>query len=323
MWLGRYGVDGLHAAAMAPDDADTPHTTEQGPAITVWQRLGEALSRRFPAAQGMAEGSPCGTLVTHPPHACGLDFGLAWDRLWAHDTLRYMARDPIHRGFHQHELTSRMAHAWGERFVLPLSHPHVAPGRGSLLAQMPGDRWRQFANLRLLYGSMWGQPGKKLMFMGCEFAQLAEWNRDASLDWHLLGDAMHRGVQDWVADLNRLHRDLPALHELDHDPAGFAWIDSSDTVNSVLAWLRRSRDGDRVLVVCNFTPVPRPGYRVGVPAGGEWRELANSDAVQYGGSGVGNFGGVWAQAAPAHGHAWSVELTLPPLAVLMLREVGP
>ena len=331
VWLDRFGVDGLRVDAVASmlylDYSRKPGEwvpnihggRENLEAIGLLRRLNDALSRRFPGAQCIAEESTAWPMVSRPTSIGGLGFGLKWDMGWMHDTLRFMARDPIHRGFHHHELTFRMLYAFGENFVLPLSHDEVVHGKGSILGKMPGDTWQKFANLRLLYGYMWGQPGKKLMFMGCEFGQAREWNHDASLDWHLLEDPLHRGTQSWVADLNRLHRSEAPLHELDHEAAGFEWIDFSDTANSVISWLRRSRDGQTVLVVCNFTPMPRGGYRVGVPTGGAWVEIANSDARSYGGSGVGNCGGVHAKRRAAHGHDWSVELTLPPLGVLMLR----
>ncbi len=334
-WLERYGADGLRVDAVASmlylDYSRKPGEwlpnvhggRENLEAIALLRRLNEALFGRFPGAQSIAEESTAWPMVSRPTWLGGLGFGLKWDMGWMHDTLRYIGRDPIHRRFHQHELTFRMIYAFGENFVLPLSHDEVVHGKGSMLGKMPGDRWQRFANLRLLYGYMWGQPGKKLLFMGGEFAQVREWNHDLSLDWHLLGDPMHHGMQSWVADLNRLHRDEPALHELDHDAAGFEWVDFSDAANSVFAWLRRARDGRTVLVVCNFTPVPRHGYRIGVPGPGPWIELANSDAAAYGGSGLGNYGRVEAEPHGAHGRPWSVTLTLPPLSTIMLRWGEP
>jgi 1,4-alpha-glucan branching enzyme len=331
IWLERYGVDGLRVDAVAsmlyldysrkagewiPNQYGGRENLE---AIALLRRLAEALGRRLPGAISIAEESTAWPMVSRPSWVGGLGFGLKWDMGWMHDTLRYMARDPVHRGFHQHELTFRMIYAFGENFVLPLSHDEVVHGKGSLFGKMPVDTWQKHANLRLLYGYMWGQPGKKLLFMGGEFAQIREWNHDASLDWHLLDDPLHKGVQRWVADLNHLYKSEPALHELDHEPAGFEWVDFSDAVHSVFSWLRRSRDGRHVLVVCNFTPVVRTHYRVGVPGPGRWVEIANSDAAIYGGSDQGNFGGAEAHEVPAHGRSWSVELTLPPLGVLMLR----
>jgi 1,4-alpha-glucan branching enzyme len=237
------------------------------------------------------------------------------------DTLRYLSRDPVHRHFHHHDLTFRSLYAFTENFCLPLSHDEVVHGKGSLLGKMPGDDWQQFANLRALLAYMYTQPGKTLLFMGAEIAQRAEWNHDSSLDWHLLEFAPHQGVQQLTRDLNRLIRAEPALHELDVDPAGFEWIDASDSDNSVVPYLRKSRDEqDVVLVACNFTPVPRDGYRVGVPRAGFWREVLNTDAGEYGGGGLGNRGGLSTIAIPCHGRAQSLDLCLPPLAVVILKH---
>jgi 1,4-alpha-glucan branching enzyme len=241
-----------------------------------------------------------------------------------HDTLRYMSQDPIHRKYHHNDLTFGLLYAFQENFILPLSHDEVVHGKGSLIGKMPGDRWQRFANLRAYYAFMWSHPGKKLLFMGSEFAQEREWNHDTGLDWHLLGDPMHRGVQQVLRDLNRLYRELPALHELDADPAGFQWIDAGDAEQSTLSYLRRSRDPHELAIIAaNFTPVPRRGFRVGVPRAGRYRECFNSDALEYGGSGLGNGGGVEAEAHPAHGQAYSLVLTLPPLATLVFtHEAG-
>jgi 1,4-alpha-glucan branching enzyme len=228
----------------------------------------------------------------------------------------------VYRKYHHHELTFRMLYAFSENFLLPLSHDEVVHGKRSLLEKMPGDDWQKFANLRLLLGYQYAQPGKKLLFMGGEVAQRREWDHEASVDWHLLADPRHAGVQRWVRDLNRLYREEPALHQLDCDPAGFEWIDPDDRESSVLSFLRRSRDGRLVAVVCNFTPVPREGYRVGVPEGGRWQEVLNSDAHDYGGSGWGNYGGVLADPVPHHGRPYSLRLALPPLGVLFLRWEG-
>jgi 1,4-alpha-glucan branching enzyme len=231
-----------------------------------------------------------------------------------------MAHEPIYRRHHQHELTFGLLYAFSENFVLPLSHDEVVHGKGSLLGKMPGDRWQKFANLRAYLSFMWTHPGKKLLFMGGEFGQEAEWNHDQSLDWHLLDDSLHRGVQSLVRDLNRLYRELPALHEKDCEPRGFEWVDASDTENSVLSYLRRGSEADRpCLTVCNFTPVPRHEYRVGVPCGGSWRERINSDAAEYGGSGLGNAGAVEAEAVTWHGRPYSLLLTLPPLGTIVLE----
>jgi 1,4-alpha-glucan branching enzyme len=235
-----------------------------------------------------------------------------------HDTLQYFGRDAIHRAHHQDELTFRALYGFTENYVLPLSHDEVVHGKGSLLGRMPGDAWQRLANLRLLYGYQWTVPGKKLLFMGGELAQEAEWSHEKSLDWHLLQDPGHAGVERWVADLNRAYAGLPALHERDADAAGFEWVDTRDSANSVLSFLRRGRTGGDVLVVCNFTPVVRSNYRVGVPQRGYWREVLNSDATAYGGSGSGNLGGVHATPVPSHGRTRSVNLTLPPLGIVVL-----
>jgi 1,4-alpha-glucan branching enzyme len=241
-----------------------------------------------------------------------------------HDTLRYMSQDPIHRKYHHNDLTFGLLYAFQENFILPLSHDEVVHGKRSLIGKMPGDRWQRFANLRAYYGFMWTHPGKKLLFMGGEFAQEREWNHDQSLDWHLLADPLHRGVQLVVRDLNRLYRELAALHELDTEAGGFQWIEAGDADQSTLAYMRRGNDPHELaVIVANFTPVPRHHYRIGVPRGGLYRERVNSDAVEYGGSGLGNAGAVQAEAHPSHGHAHSLVLTLPPLAtVIFTREAG-
>ncbi|HJQ61280.1 MAG TPA: alpha amylase C-terminal domain-containing protein, partial [Burkholderiales bacterium] len=242
---------------------------------------------------------------------------------WMHDTLKYMANDPIHRKYHHDALTFSMVYAFNENFVLPLSHDEVVHGKGALAGKMPGDEWQRFANLRLLYGYMWAHPGKKLLFMGAEFGQVREWSHEESLEWHVLEYAHHRGMQTWVADLNRAYRTEPALHEHDCEPQGFQWVDHQDWENSVISFLRLGRTAsDVVLVVCNFTPIVRRDYAVGVPRGGYWRELLNSDAAEYGGSGVGNMGGVDAQREPRHGREWSVRVTLPPLSAVWLKSHG-
>ncbi|MDQ1381657.1 MAG: 1,4-alpha-glucan branching enzyme, partial [Actinomycetota bacterium] len=262
--------------------------------------------------------------VSRPTYADGLGFGGKWDMGWMHDTLEYFKLDPIHRSFHHDELTFRAVYAWTENYVLPLSHDEVVHGKGSLVAKMPGDAWQQLANLRLLYGYQWALPGKSLLFMGGELAQWGEWNHDGQVDWHLEDLPPHRGVRRWVTDLNRVLRENPALYELDSDPAGFGWSVADDSANSTLAFLRYARDGSPLLFVANFTPVIRRDARVPVPNGGFWREVLNSDAEIYGGSGVGNLGGVEAQPAPVHDYWWSLTLTLPPLgAVLLAPETGP
>jgi 1,4-alpha-glucan branching enzyme len=243
---------------------------------------------------------------------------------WMHDTLDFMAHDPIHRRYHHNELTFSLWYAFSENFVLPLSHDEVVYGKKALISKMPGDRWQKFANVRLLTGWMWAHPGKKLLFMGGEFGQWREWHHDRQLDWELTREGDHAGLQRWVADLNRAYRAHPALHKQDFSPAGFEWIDGNDSDNSVITFLRWPGDGPPVLVACNFTPIPREGYQVGVPLAGAWREILNSDAPLYGGSGIGNLGRVVAQPHPWHGRAQSLRLTLPPLAmVLFAPEPAP
>ena len=249
----------------------------------------------------------------------GLGFGMKWNMGWMHDTLDYMSQQPIHRKYHHDRLTFSIWYAFFENFVLPLSHDEVVHGKGSLIGKMPGDEWQQFANLRLLLGYMWVHPGKKLLFMGGEFGQRREWTHEGALEWWVLQYPGHAGVQRWVADLNALYRAEPALHQNDFEHSGFEWVDSHDAEQSVLSFLRFSRNGVPVLALCNFTPVPRLNYSVGVPQGGFWRELLNSDAGLYGGSDVGNFGGIEAAPVPAQGRHHSLTLTLPPLALLLLK----
>jgi 1,4-alpha-glucan branching enzyme len=258
-------------------------------------------------------------MVSRPVHAGGLGFSMKWNMGWMHDTLDYFSHDPVHRRYHHNALTFSLWYAFSENFVLPLSHDEVVYGKKSLVSKMPGDRWRQFANLRLLLGYMWVHPGKKLLFMGGEFGQWREWHHERQLDWELCEHADHAGMQRWVADLNRAYRERPALHRLDFANAGFEWVDNHDGDASVLTFLRKGDDGSVVLAACNFTPVARSDYRVGVPQAGGWREILNSDAPFYGGSGVGNLGRVEAQALSCHGREHSVSLTLPPLAVVLLE----
>jgi 1,4-alpha-glucan branching enzyme len=259
-------------------------------------------------------------MVSRPVYLGGLGFGMKWDMGWMHDTLEYFKQDPIHRKYHHSKLTFRMLYSFQENFVLPLSHDEVVHGKGSLIGKMPGDEKQRFANLRLLYAYMYAQPGKKLMFMGDEFAQVREWTHDSSLEWHVLQYPVHSGIQEWVGQLNRLYREEPALHLLDTNAAGFEWIDCNDNLTSTISLLRKSESAkDTVLVVCNFTPILRIGYRIGVPVGGYWRELLNSDAEAYGGTGVGNLGGVHAEEEKVHGRPYSLKLTLPPLGALFLK----
>jgi len=250
---------------------------------------------------------------------------MKWDMGWMHDTLEYMTKDPIHRKYHHNRLTFRMLYAFQENFVLPLSHDEVVHGKGSLLGKMPGDDWQKFANLRLLFGYMYAQPGKKLLFMGGEIGQWREWNHDESLEWHLLAYRAHEGLQAWVRDLNRVYRKEPALYEQDFQAEGFEWIDCNDSQQNVLSMIRKGPSkGDLVAVACNFSPVPRPAYRIGVPQPGFWREILNSDSETYGGSGQGNLGGVPSESLPSHGYPFSLQVVLPPLsAVYFKRESRP
>ena len=332
-WLDQYHIDGLRVDAVASmlyldysREGEDWIPNEYGGnenlhAISFLRRLNETIYERHPDVQTIAEESTAWPMVSRPTYVGGLGFGLKWDMGWMHDTLQYFQRAPVHRHYHQNDLTFRLVYAFNENFVLPLSHDEVVHGKGSILAKMPGDPWQQFANLRLLYGTMFTQPGKKLLFMGDEFGQGREWNHSESLDWHQLGDPRHQGIQRWIEHLNHCYRREPALHALDGHPRGFEWIAANDAENSVLVYLRkgRSEDGPPILVVANHTPVPRHNYRVGVPRSGRWTEILNSDAPEYGGSGQGNFGGVDATPIPYHGHHQSLNLTLPPLGILLFR----
>jgi 1,4-alpha-glucan branching enzyme len=330
-WLDEYHVDGLRVDAVASmlylDYARSegewiPNRhggRENLEAIEFLRMLNESAYRDHPDVQLIAEESTAWPMVSRPVYLGGLGFGLKWNMGWMHDTLNYMQQDPIHRRYHHDKLTFSLIYAFSENFVLPLSHDEVVHGKGSLIGRMPGDAWQQFANLRLLLGYMWTHPGKKLLFMGGEFGQRPEWNHDAALEWFVLERAEHAGVQRWVKDLNRIYCSEPALHQIDFDARGFEWIDCEDRDASVLSFLRRAADGGTVAVVCNFTPVPRQNYVVGAPAGGRWVELLNSDARDYGGGGIGNFGGVEAAPVGAHGRPFSLTLTLPPLAVLVFK----
>jgi 1,4-alpha-glucan branching enzyme len=331
-WLDRYHADGLRVDAVASmlyldysrkAGEWIPNKfggNENLDAVDWLRRFNIEVYKEQPDVQTVAEESTAWPLVSRPTYVGGLGFGMKWDMGWMHDTLFYMEREPVHRKFHQQNLTFRMLYAFGENFMLPLSHDEVVHGKGSLISKMPGDEWQKFANLRLLYSWMFAQPGKKLIFMGGEFGQWHEWDVEKSLDWHLLDQPMHGGLRLWVGDLNRILREEKALHELDFDPAGFSWIDANDTENSVLSLIRRGRSSDDLLVaVFNFTPVPRTNYQIGVPKAGRWLELLNSDAPLYGGSGQGNLGGVDAAPVSMHGHLHSVTLTLPPLGALFLK----
>jgi len=331
-WLDRYHADGLRVDGVASmlylDYARSegqwiPNRyggRENLEAVGFLRVLNEATYREHPGTQTIAEESTAWPMVSRPTHLGGLGFGLKWNMGWMHDTLKYFSQDPIFRRFHHGQLTFSIWYAFTENFVLPMSHDEVVHGKGALIGKMPGDEWQQFANLRLLYGYMWGHPGKKLLFMGSEFGQKREWQHDESLEWHVLQYPLHAGVKNWVRDLNAFYRNEPALFEQDFSPAGFEWIDCNDAENSTISFLRKGRDEkDIVVVVCNFTPVVRENYRIGVPRAGFWRECLNSDAPHYGGSGQGNLGGVEAAPLQAHGRYQSLNLRLPPLSVLMLK----
>jgi 1,4-alpha-glucan branching enzyme len=332
-WLDAYHVDGLRVDAVASmlyldysrkEGEWIPNAyggRENLEAIAFLRHFNETVFTQHPDVQTFAEESTAWPMVSRPPYVGGLGFGLKWDMGWMHDTLHYISRDPLYRKYHHNELTFRLLYAFHENFVLPLSHDEVVHGKGSLLGKMPGDDGQKFANLRLLLGYMYAQAGKKLLFMGGEFGQWWEWNHEASLDWHLLEFAPHAGLQRWVTDLNHLYRQTPALYEGDCEPEGFAWVDCTDADSSVLSFLRQGESSpDLVLVVCNFTPIPRLNYRVGAPQGGVWREVLNSDARDYEGSGYGNQGGVEAAPVPHHGRPYSLTLTLPPLAVVFFTS---
>jgi 1,4-alpha-glucan branching enzyme len=334
-WLGTYHADGLRVDAVASmlyldysrkEGEWVPNQyggRENLAAIEFLRDFNENVYKEHPDVHTIAEDSTAWPMVSRPTYVGGLGFGLKWDMGWMHDTLKYLSFDPVYRKFHHNNLSFRMLYAWTENYVLPLSHDEVVHGKGSLLGKMSGDDWQKFANLRALFGYMYGQPGKKLLFMGGEFGQWAEWHHESSLEWHLLQYEPHQGLQRWVEDLNRLYRAEPALHEYDCDPAGFEWVDANDAQQSVVSFLRRGKStGDLFLVVCNFTPVPREGYRVGVPRGGLWREALNSDAEQYGGGGWGNWGGLEAEPVASHGRPYSVVATLPALSAVFFKSEG-
>ncbi|TAA26505.1 1,4-alpha-glucan branching protein GlgB [Pseudoxanthomonas winnipegensis] len=334
-WIERYHIDGLRVDAVASmlyrdysrnEGEWVPNQhggRENLEAVEFIRRLNSEVGRRFPGVMMIAEESTAWGGVTQPPEHGGLGFTHKWNMGWMHDTLEYMKRDPIHRKHHHSEMTFGMVYAFSERFVLPLSHDEVVHGKGSLLTRMPGDAWQRFANLRAYFGFMWAHPGRKLLFMGGEFGQWSEWNHDTQLDWGLMQQHEHHGLAQLVGDLNRLLRAEPALYRNDHMPEGFDWSVGDDHANSVFAFVRFDRDtgGAPVLAVSNFTPMPRYGYRVGVPLAGQWREILNTDSGHYGGSNVGNAGAVSAEPVPMHGHAQSLSLALPPLSTIWLRAV--
>ena len=330
-WLNRYHADGLRVDAVASmlylDYSRKPGQwlpnkfggRENLEAVDFLRRFNIEVYKEHPDVQTIAEESTAWPLVSRPTYLGGLGFGMKWDMGWMHDTLAYMSKDPVHRRFDHNQLTFRMLYAFTENYMLPLSHDEVVHGKGSLLSKMPGDDWQKFANMRLLLAYMYALPGKKLLFMGIEFGQWDEWNHEASLDWHLVDETMHDGLSRWTGDLNRVLREEKPLHELDFDPAGFAWIDASDSEQSVISFVRRSTKDELLMAVFNFTPVPRHNYQVGAPLPGRWLELLNSDAPIYGGSGQGNLGAVDAAPIGRHGHLHSLNLTLPPLGAVFLR----
>lgn len=331
-WLDRYHIDGLRVDAVASmlylDYARKagewiPNQFgghENLNAVLFLKDLNVSVHREFPGVMMLAEESTSWAGVSRPTYAGGLGFTFKWNMGWMHDMLEYFSHDPVHRTYHQNQLTFGLLYAFNENFMLPLSHDEVVHGKGSLINKMPGDEWQQFANLRALYGLMYGHPGKKMLFMGGEFGQRQEWRHDGSLDWHVLVYTFHRGVQNLVRDLNLLYRAEPALHAIDHDWPGFQWVDFHDAANSIIAFLRKSVDPEEhILCVCNFTPVPRYDYRIGVPRDGYYREVLNTDASTYGGGNMGNQGGLHAQWIPSHGLPFSLALTLPPLSVLFLK----
>lgn len=330
-WMDRYHIDGLRVDAVASmlyldysrkEGEWLPNIyggRENIEAIEFMRQLNERVHLHYPGVMMIAEESTSWPQVSRPTYVGGLGYGYKWDMGWMNDTLRFMARGTVHRKFHHNELTFRMIYAFNENFMLPLSHDEVVHGKQSLLSKMPGDPWQKFANLRLLYGYQYTQPGKKLLFMGAELATWDEWQSDKSLDWHLLDYETHRGIQSWVKDLNYIYKSEKALYEQDTVSGGFQWIDCSNWEQNILAFLRVGKAGELVLVVLNFTEVPHFNYRLGVPVEGVWKELLNSDATVYGGSGLGNSGCLSTEAVAAHGHSFSLNVTIPPLGTLILK----
>jgi 1,4-alpha-glucan branching enzyme len=333
-WLSEFHADGIRVDAVssmlyldyarnAGEWIPNIHGGRENlDAVSFIRMLNERVYARHPGVLMIAEESTAWPAVSRPLYVGGLGFGIKWDMGWMHDTLEYFSKEPVHRRYHHRNLTFGLLYAWTENFVLPLSHDEVVYGKRSLLSKMPGDRWQQFANLRSLYGYMWARSGKKMLFMGSEFGQWNEWNHDGSLDWHLLDaeDSEHRGLQALVRDLNRLYRGEPALHEGDCDPGGFQWIDPNNSDENVIAFIRIAPSTNRkVVCVCNFSPVMRTAYRLGVPVGGYYREILNTDAAAYGGSNKGNAGGAWTESSSSHGFPFSLTLVLPPLGVLWLE----
>ncbi|RYZ46342.1 MAG: 1,4-alpha-glucan branching enzyme, partial [Myxococcaceae bacterium] len=328
-WLEEYHIDGLRVDAVASMlylDYSRKHGEwipnrwggrENEEAIQFLRELNDTVRRKHPGVVVIAEESTAWPKVSQPTSEGGLGFHFKWNMGWMHDTLSYFGKDPIHRQYHHNQLTFGLLYAFSEHFMLPLSHDEVVHGKGSLYGRMPGDPWQKRANLRALFAWMWAHPGKKLLFMGGEFGQPGEWNHDKSLDWHLLGDPGHQGIKKLVSDLNRVYRDLPALYDADSEPVGFQWLQADASAANVLAFVRRSRTpGRHVVCVANLSPVPRENYRVGFPLQGRYVELLNSDAGEYGGSGLGNQGQVHTEPTGWDGQPSSAALTLPPLSVV-------
>ncbi len=330
-WIEEFHVDGLRVDAVA-SMLYLDYSREEGQwlpnafggrenleAIEFLKQLNEVVHGEHPGVLMLAEESTAWPGVSRPVYLGGLGFGFKWNMGWMHDTLSYFSKDPIHRRYHHNNLTFSLMYAWSENFVLPLSHDEVVHGKGSLIGKMPGDKWQRLANLRCLLAYMWAHPGKQLLFMGGEIAQEREWDHDWSLDWQVLDDPAHRGVQKMVGDLNKVYRSLPALWELDCSPDGFRWIDANDADNNVISFFRTAADGSVLVCVCNLSPIPRTGFRVGLPKAGEYTEVLNTDAAPYGGTNTGNMGSITALERPWHGLEYSADLTLPPLGVVWLH----
>jgi 1,4-alpha-glucan branching enzyme len=331
-WFDKYHVDGLRVDAVASmlyldygkrDGQWIPNRfggRENLEAVHFLRAVNERVYEAFPDVMMIAEESTAWPQVSRPTYLGGLGFGLKWNMGWMHDILDFMSQDPIFRSYHHNQITFSLMYAFSENFVLPFSHDEVVYGKGSMLRKMPGDEWQKFANLRLLYGFMFGHPGKKLLFMGDEFGQWSEWNHEATLEWELLNNPLHAGLQRWVRDLNTLYRGHSSLHEFDFNSAGFEWVDCKDSQRSVISFLRRGPGSDdQILFVCNFTPVVRENYRVGVPLEGSWREILNSDAPLYGGTGQGNYGGLSTIPLPIHGRPYTLNMRIPPLGVVAFQ----
>ena len=331
-WLHEYHVDGLRVDAVASmlyldysrkEGEWLPNRfggRENLDAIDFLREMNTLTHAEHPGSITVAEESTAWPSVSRPTYVGGLGFTYKWNMGWMNDILEYVTKDPVHRRWEHRHLTFALLYAFSENFILPFSHDEVVHGKGSMFGKIPGDDWQKAATLRALYGFMYAHPGKKLMFMGCEFGQTGEWSYDHSIDWHVLDQPLHKGLRHFVQDLNRIYASEHALHEIDFDPAGFQWIDCNDSENSVVSFIRRAKDGrDFLVAIANFTPVPRDGYRIGVPAGGPYLELVNSDSEVYGGCNVGNGGVIFTQAIASHGHQHSLRLNLPPLGFLLLK----